>query len=157
MPFIALLGFWGVAELVTLIAVIFKVGFFTTLALLFLSSAAGSYLLRSQQEATMRMAQAPNKDVARESIYRMTAGILLIIPGFISSMLALVFLIPPLRSLFAATLLRILQPQTFSSTFAWQQRERYTEPTESHDDVTATREDGTIVHGELMDTRKPQD
>ena len=36
MPFLALLGLWGVAELVALIAVVSKIGFFATLGLLIL-------------------------------------------------------------------------------------------------------------------------
>ena len=50
MPFIALLGLWGAVELATLIFAVIKIGFFPTIALLVLSSAAGSYLLRSQQQ-----------------------------------------------------------------------------------------------------------
>ena len=101
MPFLALLGLWGVAELVALIAVVAQIGFFATLGLLILSSAIGSWLLRSQQQAVLRMAETPGRDVARESVYRMTAGVLLLVPGFISSALALIFLVPPLRALFA--------------------------------------------------------
>ena len=54
MPFIALLGLWGAVELATLIFAVIKIGFFPTIALLVLSSAAGSYLLRSQQQAVLR-------------------------------------------------------------------------------------------------------
>ena len=85
MPFIALLGLWGAVELATLIFAVIKIGFFPTIALLVLSSAAGSYLLRSQQQAVLRMGQTQNRDVARESVYRLTAGVLLLVPGFISS------------------------------------------------------------------------
>ena len=81
MPFLALLGLWGVAELVALIAVVAKIGFFATLGLLILSSAIGSWLLRSQQQAVLRMAETPGRDVARESVYRMTAGVLLLGAG----------------------------------------------------------------------------
>ncbi len=156
MPFLALLGLWGVAELVALIAVVSKIGFFATLGLLLLSSAIGSWLLRSQQQAVLRMAETPGRDVARESVYRMTAGVLLLIPGFISSALALVFLVPPLRALFAGLLLRVLPTQTVYSTFSWQQQGNvYEHEAPPDNDVTATREDGTVIHGELMDTRNP--
>ena len=156
MPFLALLGLWGVAELIALIAVVAQIGFFATLGLLILSSAIGSWLLRSQQQAVLRMAETPGRDVARESVYRMTAGVLLLVPGFISSVLALVFLVPPLRALFAGLLLRILPTQTVYSTFSWQQHGNiYEHETPPDNDVTATREDGTVIHGELMDTRNP--
>ena len=156
MPFLALLGLWGVAELVALIAVVSKIGFFATLGLLLLSSAIGSWLLRSQQQAVLRMAETPGRDVARESVYRMTAGVLLLIPGFISSALALVFLVPPLRALFAGLLLRVLPTQTVYSTFSWQQQGNvYEHEAPPDNDVTATREDGTVIHGELMDTHNP--
>lgn len=156
MPFLALLGFWGIAELVVLIVVFAKLGFFAALGLLILSSAAGSWLLRSQQQAVLRMAETPGRDVARESVYRMTAGVLLLVPGFISSVLALIFLIPPLRALFAGLLLRILPTQTMYSTFSWQQQGNVYEhePPPEHD-VTATREDGSVIHGELLDAPNP--
>ena len=156
MPFLALLGLWGVAELVALIAVVAKIGFFATLGLLILSSAIGSWLLRSQQQAVLRMAETPGRDVARESVYRMTAGVLLLVPGFISSALALIFLVPPLRALFAGALVRIIQPQTMYSTFAWRQEGNvYEHEAPPDNDVTVTREDGTVIHGELMYTRNP--
>ena len=129
---------------------------FATLGLLILSSAIGSWLLRSQQQAVLRMAETPGRDVARESVYRMTAGVLLLVPGFISSALALIFLVPPLRALFAGALVRIIQPQTMYSTFSWQQHGNiYEHETPPDNDVTATREDGTVIHGELMETHNP--
>ena len=77
-------------------------------------------------------------------------------PGFISSALALIFLVPPLRALFAGALVRIIQPQTMYSTFSWQQHGNiYEHETPPDNDVTATREDGTVIHGELMDTHNP--
>ena len=86
----------------------------------------------------------------------MTAGVLLLVPGFISSALALIFLVPPLRALFAGALVRIIQPQTMYSTFAWRQEGNvYEHEAPPDNDVTATREDGTVIHGELMDTHNP--
>lgn len=157
MPFIALLGLWGAVELATLIFAVIKIGFFPTIALLVLSSVAGSYLLRSQQQAVLRMGQTQNRDVARESVYRLTAGVLLLVPGFISSILALIFLIPPLRALFASTLLRIVQPQAVYSAFSWQQQTYHADndvdAESSQENITATREDGSVIHGELIDKR----
>ena len=158
MPFIALLGLWGAVELATLIFAVIKIGFFPTIALLVLSSAAGSYLLRSQQQAVLRMGQTQNRDVARESVYRLTAGVLLLVPGFISSILALIFLSPPLRALFASTLLRIVQPQAVYSAFSWQQQTYHADndgvdAESSQENITATREDGSVIHGELIDKR----
>lgn len=157
MPFLALLGIWGAAEIATLVLAVMKIGFFPTIALLLLSSAAGSYLLRSQQQAVLRMGQTQDRDVARESVYRMTAGVLLLVPGFISSLLALIFLIPPLRALFASTLLRIVQPQAVYSAFSWQQQtyraDNGDEAETPPENITATREDGSVIHGELIDKR----
>ena len=85
----------------------------------------------------------------------MTAGVLLLVPGFISSVLALVFLIPPLRALFAGLLLRILPTQTVYSTFSWQQQGNVYEHEPPENDVTATREDGSVIHGELLDAPNP--
>lgn len=158
MPFIALLGLWGAAELAALIFAVMKIGFFPTIALLVLSSVAGSCLLHSQQQAVLRMGQAQQRDAARESVYRLTAGVLLLVPGFISSILALIFLIPPLRALFASTLLRIVQPQAVYSAFSWQQQTCHADNDEvdaesSQENITATREDGSVIHGELIDKR----
>lgn len=156
MPFIGLLFFWFFAEIAVLIFMIIKLGFLLTLGLQLLSSAIGFGLLRHRQTAMVEMMQTttPNPDAARESIYHLTAGILLIIPGFLSSILALVFLIPPLRKVIGAGLLKILNPDVVMSSFNWRKQRNGTVYEYEESEVTATREDGSVIQGELMDERK---
>lgn len=156
MPFIGLLGLWFFAELAVLVFLIIKLGFLLTLGLQLLSSAIGFALLRHRQTAMANMMQSsnPNPDAARESIYHLTAGILFIIPGFLSSLLALVFLIPPLRKVVGTGLLKILTPDAVMRSFNWQQQKNGTVYEYEESEVSATREDGSVIQGELIDERK---
>ena len=70
-------------------------GFFLVLSLIILTGIAGFFLLRSNMSISeiKELSSEPN-----EWLYRKMSGILLIIPGFFTDVLALVMLVKSLRS-----------------------------------------------------------
>jgi UPF0716 protein FxsA len=98
---------WIVLEVVALVAVGRSAGYLGALLLLCLGSVGGWFLLRGEGIAlATRLARhvqraqqtgvLPPLPVA-ESLPRFIAGVLLILPGFVSDVLAVAILLPPLR------------------------------------------------------------
>ncbi len=82
-----------------------KVGALATVGLVLASTVAGSLLLRFQGFGVMARVRAEmdaGRDPSRQLAHAATtafAALLLIVPGFITSMLGLLLLVPPLRDL----------------------------------------------------------
>lgn len=121
MPFViilALLIVWPVAELYLMVEVARWLGFFWMLFLLFASAVAGMLILRHRGRVhwqRFRGAVSERRPPAREAFdgVMITAGaFLLIIPGFISSLIGLLALLPPTR-----TVVRLLLFWLFASRF----------------------------------------
>lgn len=108
---IILLAFllWPFAEIAAFIWVGAQIGILATLALIILTAVAGIAIVRWQgvgmvmdTRAMMARGEMPQKQFA-EMMMIAIAGLLLIIPGFISDLFGLALLVPPVRSwLFAA-------------------------------------------------------
>lgn len=91
------------AEIYLLLRFASALGFLTTVALLLLAALSGLSLMQRQgASALMRVQQGlargelPTREVINSGIVTL-AGVLLIIPGFISDLLAVVVLLPPSR------------------------------------------------------------
>lgn len=121
MPFVlilALLIVWPVAELYLMVEVARWLGFFWMLFLLFASAVAGMMILRHRGRVhwqRLRGAVSDRRPPAREAFdgVMITAGaFLLIIPGFISSLIGMLALLPPTRAL-----VRLLLFWLFASRF----------------------------------------
>lgn len=116
--FLALLIIWPIAELFVMIQIAQWLGFFWMLFLLFLSTVAGILILQQRGRAHWRRfrgAVDERRAPAREAFdgVMITAGaLLLIIPGFIGSGLALLLLFPPSR-----WLIRLAALTLFASKF----------------------------------------
>lgn len=99
------------AEIATFVLVGREVGVGTTLMLVLASMFAGIVLLRVQGLGTLRRLQqatAKGGDPGRELVHGVMivlAGILLIVPGFLSDLVGLLLFIPPVRD-FAWKLIR---------------------------------------------------
>ncbi|KQV35831.1 MULTISPECIES: FxsA family protein [unclassified Rhizobium] len=99
------------AEIATFVLVGREVGVGTTLMLVLASMFAGIVLLRVQGLGTLRRLQqatAKGGDPGRELVHGVMiviAGILLILPGFLSDLIGLLLFIPPVRD-FAWKLIR---------------------------------------------------
>jgi len=106
---LALLIIWPIAELYIFVVVAQNIGFFYALMLIFLSSFSGILILRSRGKAhwgKFRGALDERRAPAREAFngFMITLGaVLMIIPGFISTIVGLFLLFPPTRYLVRIT------------------------------------------------------
>jgi UPF0716 protein FxsA len=102
--FLAILAL-PVLDIASLIAVGSRIGLWPTVAAILLAGILGSILVRSQGFATVRQARAAlnaGRFPAREAfdgLCVVVGGGLLIFPGFLSDILGLLLLTPPLRTL----------------------------------------------------------
>jgi len=88
-------------EIALFIAVGSQIGVLTTLLLIVLGATLGITILRGQQARAVAMMQGglrvrPGSFLA-EGAFRVLAGLLLILPGFLTDSLGLLLLIPPLQ------------------------------------------------------------
>ena len=102
---LALLICWPIAELLVAIQVAHAIGVLATIVLLLAGWPLGMWALRSQGAAAWRrlgeaiaQRRTPAREVADGALV-LIGGILLMIPGFITDVLALVLLAPPSRAL----------------------------------------------------------
>jgi UPF0716 protein FxsA len=121
-----------------------EIGALATVGLVILSSIAGSLLLRHQGFGVMARVRTemdagrdPSRQLAHGAMI-VLAAILLIIPGFITDIVALLFLLPPVRDL-AWRLLknRIVMATSFSGGFRARGRDKVIDL----DDSDYSRED----------------
>jgi UPF0716 protein FxsA len=93
------------AEIASFVVVGSKIGALATIGLVLASTVAGSLLIRHQGFGVMNKVRAemdagrdPSSHLAHGAMM-VFAAILLIVPGFITSILGLLFLLPPVRDL----------------------------------------------------------
>lgn len=100
-PFLILAGV--IAEIASIIWVGKAVGVIPTLLLLFLDGAIGIRLLKSAGTSVMEgfrspvQASSPMRGMGGATVSRVVAGLLFLIPGFFSDILALLTLLPPVQ------------------------------------------------------------
>ena len=110
----AWLSRFALLELLIFILVAFWLGFFVALLLIIVSSSYGSYRLKSRgmpydmQRGRAWVAQSKVKPAS------ILCDFLWLIPGFLSSILALILLVPLFRKMLMALLLAWLAKQGFS-------------------------------------------
>lgn len=104
-----------IAELAVLVQVAGSLGVFETIGLLILVSIVGVWLAKREGLgviARMRDAQArgeaPSRELADGALILLAAG-LLVLPGFISDVVGILLLLPPVRALVRTVLLRRLR------------------------------------------------
>lgn len=104
MPLLALIVFGlPLLEIAVFVIVGSKIGVLWTVALVVLAAVAGSVLLRVQGfgvmtriRAELRAGRDPSRDMAH-GLMVMLAGILLVIPGFVTDVIGLLLFIPAVR------------------------------------------------------------
>ena len=101
MPVLLLFIALPLIEIALFIAIGGQIGVGATLALILLSALLGASILRGQQARAIAMMQGglriePGTFLA-QGAFRVLAGLLLILPGFLTDALGLVLLIPPLQ------------------------------------------------------------
>ena len=110
--FIALLLVAPLAELYVIIQVAHVLGAWETIALLIIESVIGAWLLKRQGLRTLtRISQAveagrvPGREMV-DGLLIMVAGALMLAPGFIGDIFGYLLLIPPVRALVRAPLMK---------------------------------------------------
>lgn len=156
MPLLFFFGIWFILEIFVLVAVASAIGGLWTIALLILGSVFGAMILRGQQlifSLRLRTLQLqPN--ALQEGMFRLLAGVLFILPGFISDILGFCLLLPGLRSLLGGTLLRAFKPDLVMRRFGF--RDVPNNVYEHDGTVQAQREDGSVIQGEFIDHQNPR-
>jgi UPF0716 protein FxsA len=112
-----------IAELYVIVQVAGSLGILNTLGLLILSSIVGAWLakregiglLRRIQEQLQR-GQLPASDVVDGALI-LFAGALMVAPGFLTDLLAIVLLLPPTRALIRIALVRRFRHRIEARTF----------------------------------------
>lgn len=106
---------WPIAEVFVAIKVAEAIGVLETLGLLIVGWPLGTWAIRSQGRAVWRRlaaavqeGRAPAREVLDGALV-LIGGALLIVPGFITDALGIVFLLPPTRALMRVLLIRNLQ------------------------------------------------
>lgn len=112
MPVLLILLVVGFVELTVLVVVGNAIGVLATLGLLILASLAGAALLRREGTRTLvafnealRTRRPPHREVI-DGMLLAAAGVLIVLPGFVSDVLGLLLLLPPTRALVRRRMLR---------------------------------------------------
>lgn len=117
-----------VVELFVLIQVGSEIGALPTILLVFLTAAVGILLLRRQGYASLlraRQKMAEGQLPAEEmlgGLFLAAGGLLLLIPGFVTDVVGLAFLLPPLRAILVRRLARRFAGSGRFATSIHQQR-----------------------------------
>jgi len=111
-PVLLILLIATVVEVTVLVAVGDLIGVLPTIGLLILASVVGAWLLRREGTRTLgafseavRTRRPPHREVI-DGVLIAAAGVLIVVPGFVSDVLALVLLLPPTRALVRGRMVR---------------------------------------------------
>ena len=107
-----------IVELAVLIVVGHAIGVLATIGLLILSSLVGTALLRREGARTLgafvealRARRPPHRELL-DGMLITAAGVLVVVPGFVSDFLGLLLLLPPIRGLVRRRILRSASRRT---------------------------------------------
>lgn len=141
-----------IVELYVFVQVASAWGFFNALGAAVLISVLGVAVVRMQGlrvwrsfERDLRSGTVPSRPIAHGALL-LAAGVLLIVPGFVSGALGLLLLLPPVRAVVAAVLVRRVQR---GSTRVRVIRATYGDPIDVEGSETPRRDDEPPARGEL--------
>lgn len=148
MPILLVLLIAAAVEVTVLVVVGDAIGVLPTIGLLLLASLVGAWLLRREGRRTLhafteavRTRQPPHRELI-DGVLIAAGGVLIVLPGFVSDVIALLVLLSPTRALLRRRMLR-------SATFATPPHlPGHAVPGQriDHDVV-----DGDVVEGEVVD------
>lgn len=105
-------------EVLAFVAVAATIGFWNAVLLTIATSVMGALLLRMQGQPRLRQFQHSLSDdfmvsgnFSGPGLFTVLAGFLLLIPGFLTDLIAVLMLIPQVRALFAAGVARTLRKE----------------------------------------------
>ena len=163
MKFLVIFLLIPLLELYVLIEVGSQIGAFTTILLIVGTAILGATLMRNQGLMTMQKAQqalanggvAPQQEMI-EGVMIFMGGLFLLLPGFMTDTLGLLFLIPPLRRRLAKQFLQYRQTR---SRYYHQQHQNTYEGewhTQSgHGELKRLKQDD-IIEGEIIEEKPPK-
>ncbi|HWR48821.1 MAG TPA: FxsA family protein [Pseudonocardiaceae bacterium] len=129
----------AIVELTVLVAVGHAIGVLATIGLLILASLFGAALLRREGARTLgafidalRTRKPPHRELL-DGVLIAAAGVLIVLPGFVSDVLGLLLLLPPTRALVRRRILRSAARRT-----------------------PVRRAPGAVVEGEVVDEPAPR-
>jgi UPF0716 protein FxsA len=103
-PILVVLLVAGVVEIGVLVALGQAIGVLPTLGLLVAAAVLGTWLLRREGRRTLRefreaarLRRSPDREIS-DGVLIAAAGILIILPGFVSDVAGLLLLLPPVRA-----------------------------------------------------------
>jgi UPF0716 protein FxsA len=118
MPVLPVLLIATIVEVAVLIAVGHAIGVLATIGLLILTSLVGTALLRREGARALgafvealRARRAPHRELL-DGMLITAAGVLVVVPGFVSDVLGLLLLLPPIRGLVRRRILRSASRRT---------------------------------------------
>jgi UPF0716 family protein affecting phage T7 exclusion len=111
-PILLILLIAAVVEVAVLVAVGDAIGVLPTIGLLLLASLVGAWLLRHEGRRALhafteaaRTRRPPHRELV-DGVLIAAGGVLIVLPGFVSDVIALLLLLPPTRALLRRRLLR---------------------------------------------------
>ncbi len=112
MPILLILLIAAVVEVTVLVVVGNAIGVLSTIGLLLLASLVGAWLLRREGRRTLRAfteaartRRPPHRELV-DGVLIAAGGVLIVLPGFVSDVIALLVLLPPTRALLRRRMLR---------------------------------------------------
>ncbi len=118
MPILLILLVAAVVEVAVLVAVGDAIGVLPTIGLLLLASLVGAWLLRREGTRTLRAfteaartRRPPHRELI-DGVLIAASGVLIVLPGFVSDVIALLMLLPPTRALLRRRILRSARRST---------------------------------------------
>jgi UPF0716 protein FxsA len=109
---------WPLIEIGLFVTIGGRIGLWATMAIILGTFALGLFVIRLQGGGAMlrarqglRAGQMPTQDLGR-GLFGVIAGILLILPGFLTDILGLILLLPPVQRLLGKALLSRMRGQT---------------------------------------------
>lgn len=141
---------WAIVEVAVLIAVGRWIGFWPTLLLVIVMSVLGAWLLRREGRRTwqalrgaMRSGQMPSREIA-DAILVLIGGLLLTLPGFVSDVIGLLFVLPFTRPVARIGLEALVARRLLAAGMP-------VAPGEARVRRTRDRDGGEVVEGEIVD------
>lgn len=148
LPLALVLGF--IIEIAVLILVGRWIGFWPTLLLVIVLSALGAWLLRREGRRTwqalrtaLRSGQMPSREIA-DAVLVFVGGVLLTLPGFVSAIVGLIFVLPFTRPIARIGLETLVARRLLAAGMT-------VAPGNARVRRTRDRDDGEVVEGEIVD------
>ncbi|WP_438865335.1 FxsA family protein [Neptunicella sp.] len=150
-----------IAEIALLVNVGEQIGGWNTVAIVIITAAIGSYLVRQQGLATlfqaqtkMQSGQMPGQEMA-EGLLLVIAGVMLVTPGFITDTVGFLLCLPVTRPFIARAIMQRMQVQMVNNINRQQQSGFGGQFHADFQSPPPSQQDGDIIEGEYENKDAP--